>query len=445
MVAVCLGGMIVGLDGSAITIAAPAIARSTHASLSDLAVIANVYLVTMAICILPGGRLADRLGRRAAFIVAALGFAACSVGISVSTTVAELIVLRAGQGLFAALLQPSALALLTVGVAPKRLSAMLGIWGGVNALTIGLGPVFAGFVIQGFGWPAVFLVNLPVAVLAIGLLRTAISESRASGPRGDLRRLFGRSGLRSAAVLVALSSFVVFALLFSLTLYLQNVHRLSPSTAGAWLLAPTLAVVVGALVGGVMTDRVGPRPPVLLGMVLVATGLVGLSQLSVSSGYIALALPALLVGLGTGVWVIPATTTIVSDDDPGAGIAGRGGQNSAGTASAVQQAAAQIGGVLGVAITSAALSVIVSFRLASLLRAARVPGHVSAAVLRSQGLVAQGRAPRVAGASDQVHTLVAAAAHQAFVNGMRAAFLLTGALVVLGLPVALWWRPGRQS
>ena len=81
VIAVCLGGAMVGLDGSAITIAAPSIARSTHASLGDLTVIANVYLVMLAVCILPAGRLADRLGRRAGFIVGALGFAACSVGI----------------------------------------------------------------------------------------------------------------------------------------------------------------------------------------------------------------------------------------------------------------------------------------------------------------------------------------------------------------------------
>ena len=117
LVAVCLGGMMVGLDGSAITIAAPSIARSTRASLADLTVIANVYLVMLAVCILPAGRLADRLGRRAGFIAGALGFAGCSVGISVSTTVAELVVLRAGQGVFAALLQPTALALLSTGVA----------------------------------------------------------------------------------------------------------------------------------------------------------------------------------------------------------------------------------------------------------------------------------------------------------------------------------------
>ncbi|MCW3064921.1 MAG: Nitrate/nitrite transporter NarK, partial [Solirubrobacterales bacterium] len=313
--AVCLGGMMVGLDGTAITIAAPWIARSTDASLADLTLIANVYLVTLAVCILPAGRLADRVGRRATFVVGTLGFGACSLGISLSTGVGALVAFRAGQGLFAALLQPTALALLTTAFPRERLARVLGIWGAVNALAIGLGPVFAGFVVQGFGWPAVFLVNLPVAVLAVAVVRVAVSESRARPSPRPLRKLLGQRPTRVGAALVALSSFAVFALLFLLTLYLQNVHGLTPSTAGAWLLAPTLAVVIGALVGGVLTERIGPRWPVMIGMVAVAIGLVGLAQVSVDSGYWDVASPAMLLGLGTGAWVIAATSTIV-DDSP---------------------------------------------------------------------------------------------------------------------------------
>jgi predicted MFS family arabinose efflux permease len=319
---------------------------------------------------------------------------------------------------------------------------MLGVWGAVNALTIGLGPVLAGFIVQGLGWPVIFIVNLPVALVAIGLVRAAIGESRASGPATGMLELLRLGGRRAAAVLVALSSFAVFALLFALTLYLQNVHGLSPSSAGAWLLAPTLAVVIGALAGGVLAERVGARRPVAVGMIMVAAGLIGLSRLSIDSGYWALALPALLVGLGTGVWVIPATTTIVSDADGDSD--GSGAHEAAGTASAIQQAAAQIGGVLGVAVTSVALSIAVSGRLGSLLHGAGVPGHTAALMLRSQGLVAEGRTPRLATASEHARALAAGAGHQAFVGGMRAAFLVAAALIVLGLPLVLRWRTGGE-
>jgi S-formylglutathione hydrolase FrmB/predicted MFS family arabinose efflux permease len=430
LAAVCLGGMMVGLDGTAITIAAPSIARSTDASLADLTVIANVYLVTLAVCILPAGRLADRVGRRATFVAGALGFGACSMGISLSGGVAELVAFRAGQGLFAALLQPTALALLTTAFQRERLGRVLGIWGAVNALAIGLGPVFAGFVVQGFGWPAVFLVNLPVAAVAVALVRVATDESWAQPSARPLRTLLGRRPTRVGALLVAMSSFAVFGLLFLLTLYLQNVHGLTPGAAGAWLLAPTMAVVIGALVGGLLTERIGPRRPVVFGMVAVAIGFVGLAQVSGQSGYWGVASPAMLLGLGTGTWVIAATSAIVDD----------GAEDLAGTASALQQAASQIGGVLGVAVTGVVVSIRAGDALGSRLRDAGVARPVADAVLRSRDLVAEGRAPVPRGTSEQVGEAVRTASHLAFTAGMHTAFLLSAALIAIAAPLGLLLR-----
>jgi MFS family permease len=425
--------MVVGLDGTAITIAAPSIARSTEASLADLTLIANVYLVMLAACILPAGRLADRVGRRAIFVVGALGFGACSVGISLSTTVAELAVFRAGQGLSAALLQPTALALLSTAFAKERLGQVLGVWGAVNALAIGLGPVFAGFVVVGFGWQAVFLVNVPVAVLAVILVRLAVEESRARHSVRPLRKLLGQRAIRVAAALVAMSSFAVFGLLFLLTLYLQNVHGLTPSAAGAWLLAPTVAVVIGAPIGGLLSERVGPRWPVVIGMLAVALGLVGLDRVSAQSGYWTIAAPAILFGLGTGAWVIAATSTIVGD---GAG-------DLAGMASAVQQAASQIGGVLGVAAIAAVVSIRVGDALGARLHGAGVSRWISDAVLRSRDLVAEGRAPVPRGASEQIGQAVRRASHLAFTGGMQTAFLVSAGLILLASPLGLLL--GRQD
>ncbi|MCW2952561.1 MAG: Nitrate/nitrite transporter NarK [Conexibacter sp.] len=435
LAAVCLGGMMVGLDGTAITIAAPWIARSTDASLADLTLIANVYLVTLAVCILPAGRLADRVGRRATFVVGALGFGACSLGISLSAGVGELVAFRAGQGLFAALLQPTALALLSTAFPRERLGMVLGVWGAVNALAIGLGPVFAGFVVQGFGWPAVFLVNVPVAVLAVALVRVAVGESRARPSPRPLRTLLGQRATRVGAVLVAMSSFAVFGLLFLLTLYLQNVHGLTPSAAGAWLLAPTMAVVIGALVGGLLTERIGPRWPVVIGMVAVAIGLVGLAQVSVGSGYWGVASPAMLLGLGTGAWVIAATSTIVDDN----------AADLAGTASAVQQAASQIGGVLGVAVIGVVVSVRVGDVLGARLREAGVSRPVAAAVARAHDLVAEGRAPLPRGSSEQLGEAIRTASHLAFTTGMQTAFLLSAALIALAAPLGLLLRAGAPE
>jgi predicted MFS family arabinose efflux permease len=333
------------------------------------------------------------------------------------------------------LLQPTALALLTTAFPRERMGAVLGIWGAVNALAIGLGPVFAGFVVQGFGWPAVFLVNVPVAVLAVALVRVAVGESRARPSPRPLRTLLGQRATRVGAVLVAMSSFAVFGLLFLLTLYLQNVHGLTPSAAGAWLLAPTMAVVIGALVGGLLTERIGPRWPVVIGMVAVAIGLVGLAQVSVGSGYWGVASPAMLLGLGTGAWVIAATSTIVDDN----------AADLAGTASAVQQAASQIGGVLGVAVIGVVVSIRVGDVLGARLREAGVSRPVAAAVARARDLVAEGRAPVPRGTSEQLGEAVRTASHLAFTTGMQTAFLLSAALIALAAPLGLLLRAGAPE
>jgi MFS family permease len=424
---VCLGGIIVALDGSAVTVAAPRIARSVHASLGDLELIANVYLVVLAVGILPAGRLADRFGRRAAFITGALGFGACSLAISLSHSVGELVVFRAGQGLFGALLQPAALALLSVSFPRERLGAVLGVWGAANALAIGVGPLIAGVIVQGLGWPAVFLLNLPVALLATALILTAVSESRGRVSARPLRAVLAGRPVRCAAVLVAVSSCAVFGLLFLLTLFLQNVHGLTPSATGAWLLTPTLAVVVGALLGGLLVERVGPRWPVVAGMLAVAAGLVGLAQVPVHAAFWPVAAPAAVIGFGTGVWVIAATQTIVTE----------AAEELVGTASAVQQGSSQLGGVLGILAFGAVMSVRLGEVLPARLREARVPRSVAAAALRSRGAVEEGRAPLLHGQPPVVAHAVRAASDLAFTQGMHTAFLLCAALIVLASPLGL--------
>jgi MFS family permease len=431
LAAVCLGGIIVALDGSAVTVAAPRIARSVHASLGDLELIANVYLVVLAVGILPAGRLADRVGRRATFIAGALGFGACSLAISLSHSVGELVVFRAGQGLFGALLQPAALALLSVSFPRERIGAVLGIWGAANALAIGVGPVIAGLIVQGLGWPAVFLVNLPVAAVAVVLILSAVSESRGGAGARPLRAVLAERPVRCAAVLVAMSSLAVFGLLFLLTLFLQNVHGLAPSATGAWLLAPTLAVVVGALAGGALVERIGPRAPVLGGMLAVAAGLVGLAQVPVDAAFWQVAAPAVVIGFGTGAWVIAATQTIVTGS----------AEDLVGTASALQQGSSQMGGVLGIVIFGAVMSIRVGAALPPRLREAGVPRALAGAVARGRGLVVEGRVPLPGGHGPALDHAVRTASHLAFTAGMDTAFLLCAALVLLASPLGFLLGP----
>jgi predicted MFS family arabinose efflux permease len=436
LLAVCLGGAMVGLDGTAVTIAAPYIARSTGASLGELAWIANVYLVALAVGLLPAGRLADRVGRRATFVAGALAFGASSLAIGLTGDVTALIVLRGVQGLAGALLQPAALALLRTAFPGDRLGPVLGVWGGANALAIGLGPVVAGLVVQGFGWPAVFLANLPVAVVTVALVLVACGESRGAGAGAgrSLRRLLTLPGVGTGAVLVAVSSFAIFGLLFLLTLYLQNVHGLRPIAAAAWMLPATMVVVLSAPLGGVLGERLGPRAPVVGGMLLVAGGLAGLSGLGADAAFLDVAWPTTLVGIGTGLWVIAATQVILGGTP----------EPLVGTASAVQQAASQFGGVVGIAVLGAVMSGRVAADLPGRLEGEHVPAALADRVTRSADAVAQGHAP-AGGAAEPVAAAIREAADLAFMAGWHTTFLVAAAVVALATPLALRLRRGAAQ
>lgn len=348
LLAAVLGGVMVGLDGTATTIAAPDIAGSVGASLGELEWIANAYLVALAIALLPAGLLADRIGRRRTFVLGVAGFALSSLAVALSGSVTALVVFRVLQGLAGALLQPAALALVRNAFGADKLGLPLGVWGGVNALAIGLGPVVGGVLVQGFGWPAVFLINIPIAAVILTLVGVAVSESTRDGSGGPaaLRALLARRAVYVGSVLVGVSMFAVFGLLFLLTLYLQSVRELDPVVAGLWMLPPTCAVIVSAPLGGVLAQRFGPRVPVAAGLAIIAGGLAALSPVGADAGLLAVLYPGALVGFGTGLCMIAATEAIMSAAP----------DESAGSASAVQQVASQLGGVLGIATVTSVLS-----------------------------------------------------------------------------------------
>jgi MFS family permease len=433
LVAAVLGGAMVGLDGTATTIAAPYISASVGATLAQLELIANAYLVALALGLLPAGRLADRIGRRRTFVIGVAVFALASLGIALSGNVMALVAFRVVQGFAGALLQPAALALVRNAFPPGRLGLPLGIWGGANALAIGLGPVLAGTIVQGFEWPAVFLLNVPVAALTIGLTWYAVAESR--GPRagvpGAVRGLLADRAVCLGAVLVAVSSFGVFALLFLLTLYLQNVQGLRPIAAGAWMLPPTCVVVLSAPIGGMLAQRFGPRWPVCAGLVLVAAGLFSLSLLTPRSGFTDLLYPGLLVGFGTGLCVVAATEAIM----------GAAPDESTGMASALQQVASQAGGVLGIVAVGATLSWQVQQALPVRIAQAGLPRTAGRILLDGADRVAQGTVPPgldPATANPALAHAARAAAQLGFTDAMGAALLIAAGVSLLGALLAPW-------
>jgi MFS family permease len=397
--------MMVGLDGTALTIAGPQIARATDSSLADLQWITTVYLLALAVALFPAGWLADRFGRRSVFLAGVLGFGLVSLLLALTTTTGPLIALRAAQGVCGAMLQPAALALLRVAFPANRLELALGLWGGAAAASIAAGPIVAGLLVEHFGWQAVFAVNVPIALLTAVLTLATVTESRATGTRERARGLLRAPGVVIGATLTALSYFSLFGILFFLTLYLQNVRGLDPIGAGLWLLPVTLVVVLSAPIGGALTARFGPRWPAAGGLAVIAIGLLGFTRLGADTGWTG-ALPASIVlGLGSGVALIASTQLIIS----GAPVA------LSALASALQQVATQLGGVLGIVV----LGAVMSWRAKDFVADDSV----------TQGTVPPGVSP--------------ADAHLAFLSGFTATSVAAAAVVGAGALIALKARSGR--
>jgi len=435
LVAAVLGGAMVGLDGTATTIAAPYISATVGGSLSQLELVANAYLVALAIGLLPAGRLADRVGRRKIFIIGVAGFGAASLAFAFSSSIWALVLFRVLQGFAGALLQPAALAMLRNAFSTDKLGLPLGIWGGANALAIGLGPVLAGVIVENWQWPAVFAVNGHIALIVIVLCFIAVVESKSSAavvPKA-VRKLFAHRAVSLGSILIAISSFGVFGLLFLLTLYLQNVHGISPAVAGMWMLPPTCAVIFGAPIGGLLAQRYGPRWPVCLGLALVSLGLLLLSSLRPNSEFSDVLYPGVLIGLGTGLCVIAATEAMIAVTP----------DHSTGVVSAVQQIASQAGGVLGIVSVGAVLHWQSSVALPSWLSEARFSGAARQNMLDgvenvSQGLTPSGFDRQTVG--DYLARAARTISQFSFSDAMSAALLIAsgvsfvGALLALRLP-----------
>jgi EmrB/QacA subfamily drug resistance transporter len=473
LVTVSLGIVMVGLDATVVAIANPFIGRSLHASLSDLQWVTNAYLLILAVLLVVGGRLGDRYGRRRIFLVGVVGFALASVGVGLSGSIAGAIILRGLQGAFGALLLPNTLALMRVAFPDDKLNSAIGIWSSTSALATAGAPIVGGLLVEHVSWQSVFYLNVPVAIITCVVGALALTESRESvrervdswgvltlsislfaivfgivkaqswgwGTSSTLGLLGGGLAmmavfvwveLRATAPLVpprffrirsvslgsttvVLSFFALFAVLFFVSLFLQNVQGLSAVATGTRTLALTLAFALTSIRAARITTRLGPGPTIAIGLLLVAGALVGMTVLEANSGYGVL-FPSLAgLGIGLGLVVVASAEAIV----------GSVPVDDAGLAGGLQATAAQLGGVLGASV----LGSVVAARAASVLPGRLASAGVGPAMARhaiaNAALVGQGlsvsRAPAVSQAS-----------HEAFISGFHLALLIGGAVAFLG-------------
>src|SRR6266568_4860112 len=496
LLAVAMGVMMVGLDGTIVAVANPAIQSHLHASLAGIQWISNAYLLALAVSLIPAGKAGDRFGHKKVFLAGITGFAASSAAIglagSIASSITLVIAFRALQGVFGAMLQPTALALLRRTFPPDKLNGAIGVWGAVIGASTAAGPIVGGLLVQHIGWEACFYVNVPVGAAALimsllvlretpaspaassfdipgiaalsgalfaliwGLIKGpdygwtsartlaflgaaallgllfVIRESRARQPLLPLR-LFRSASLSAGVVLVILLMFAMFGAMFFMTFYLENVHGLDPIAAGVHLLPMTAMLIVGSSLAGALISRIGPRLPVVAGMVMAAIALFGLSRLGATGSANDTIAWFVLLGLGLSPVMVGATDVIV----------GNAPAELAGVAGGLQSTAMQLGGTLGTAVLGALMSARISSLLPASWAAAHLPALNPAQLAGVKSAVSVGAAPVTSSTPPQVARVVTDISHATFASGMHTAFLVAAAVALAGALIGLLTRPGN--
>ncbi|HXF99010.1 MAG TPA: MFS transporter [Gaiellaceae bacterium] len=404
LAAVSFGLFMIMLDNTVVNVALPAIQRDLGVGLSELQWVVTGYALTFAALMLIGGKVADAYGRRLIFVVGMAVFTLASLWCGLAESGDMLIAARVLQGAGAALMNPATLSIIAAAFPPQQRGTAIGIWAGVSALALAIGPLVGGLLTEHLDWSWIFFVNVPVGILGIAASFVLIDESRdETHERLDLPGLatsgvglfsltyalieantygwgsarilgaFAVAGLALAAfavlerhqrapmlplelfrnrtytganLVVLLVALAMFGVFFFVSLYTQNILGYSPVEAGAAFLPMTLLVILIAPIAGRWTDRVGSRWFLTAGMTLVSAQLLYFSQLGPDATYWQL-LPALLVGgVGMACTMTPsaaAATRAVPVDKAGVG-------------SAVLNAARQVGGSLGIAVMGAIMA-----------------------------------------------------------------------------------------
>jgi EmrB/QacA subfamily drug resistance transporter len=402
LAAVAFGLFMIMLDNTVVNVALPSIQRDLGVGLSELEWIVTGYALTFAALMLTGGKLADLLGRRLIFVAGLAIFTLASLACGLAESGDALIAARIVQGVGAALMNPATLSIISATFPPHQRGMAIGIWAGVSALALAIGPLVGGLLTQHIDWSWIFFVNVPVGVLAILASFLFIDESRdtSTEQRLDLPglvtsgvglfaltyalieantygwtsgRIVGafvlaavslavflvlerrqrlpmldlslfRSGTYAGANLVVLLvALAMFGVFFYVSLYMQNVLGYSAVQAGAAFLPMTVLIIVIAPVAGKASDRFGSRWLMTAGMALLGIQLLYFSRLGIDETFWSL-LPALLVGgVGMALTMTPSAAAAIRAVPV----------DKSGVGSAVLNAFRQVGGAIGIALMGA--------------------------------------------------------------------------------------------
>jgi EmrB/QacA subfamily drug resistance transporter len=468
----CLSLLVIVVDSTIVNVALPTLARTLHASTSGLQWIVDAYTLTFAALLLLAGAIADRYGRHHALAGGLALFAAGSLAAALTHTTAELIAARAVMGIGGAFIMPATLSIITnVFTDPAERTKAIGLWSAVSGLGVAIGPVAGGWLLSHFSWDSIFLVNLPIVLVALvagrwlvpasraphtgrldltgaamsvaafTMLTYAIIEAPSNGwlsatslglfaASAGLLALFGIWEARTdhpmlplplfrnprftgASVSITLLFFALNGVVFLNSQILQLLLGYSPLAAGVRALPSAAALAVFSPLGAALAKRAGVRVPVTLGLITVAGGSALFATATAGSGYGHYVTAMVIICAGIGLAMSAATSASMAELPPAL----------AGVGSAVNDTTRNMGSVLGVAVFGSIAASVFASRMA----------HFGAGGSLASVSVAARRAGGARGA-DLMH-----AAASAFVTGADRAVIagaiaaLAGALIAVRL------------
>ncbi len=484
--------VIVVAANSSLNVALPTMVRELRATNAELQWIVDAYALVFAGLLLPMGALGDRFGRKGLLQAGLSTFALGAVVAAMSTQPWQVTATRAVMGVGAAMIMPATLSIITNVFPARERSKAIAIWAGFAGAGGSIGPMASGFLLEHYWFGSVFFINVPIIVLALAtgavlLPSSRDPEQRPLDPQGILLSVAGLGTLlyaiiqapdrgwtdplivalfvAAAVLLVAfvrferghdnpmlpiqhfwdprfsvgagaifLAFFAMFGLFFVTTQYLQFVLSYSPFQAGAATLPMAGAMIVSAPRSAPLAERFGRKAVMATGMALLAVAMVVLSTLSTESSYGNLAVVLVLLGVGMGVAMAPATGAIMESMPPG----------KAGVGSAVNDTTRELGGSLGVAVLGSLLSSGYRGSLspdALVGEAVALPAGQAQAARESVG-AALGIARQVPGPPGD---LLASLARNAFTDAMGVVFLAAAAAALVSAALVLRFMPGRVT
>jgi EmrB/QacA subfamily drug resistance transporter len=485
LLAAIMGTFIAGLDLTVVNVALPTISRDLGGGLAGQQWISNAYLLTLGSLILIGGSLGDLLGERRVFAIGIGGFGLVSLLCAVAPTIGVLVAGRALQGIFGALLTPSALAVIVAAFPPDERGGAIGSWTAWSGVAFVIGPLFGGYLVNATSWRWIFAVNIPFVAATLALIAAAVPPSQRSmrdaaidslgaalcalGLAGVVFALTRQPALGwtspgviapGAAGVLLIAAFILYerharhpmlplglfarrnfafgnvqtfamygglgANVFFLVLFLQQVAGYDALQAGFATLPTPIIMITLSKRAGRLADRIGPRWFMGVGPLVSAAGLALLTRVSADPQYWTDVFPALLIfSLGLSATVAPLTATVLADAD----------EHNAGIASGINNAVARIASLLVVAALGAVISASFAGTVNRSLgpRQLSAPSRAAIATAHRQTLATVDPAALPRSERQAVATAVRAASVHSFHLGIGLAAALFAAAGAIGL------------